>query len=120
MKVTRGAFALINVIVVLLLLAGIAGTTWFMLNFNLDTEGVQKQAEYERLKASANLYYSRLGFYDGVCSDIGIGASMRCSDSGNTFALEETVSRGSFFCMDSSGFMGNTRISKGEGTECRK
>ena len=109
-----------NVVVLLAVVAIVAMVGWYFLNNGVDTTLVEKKAQFERLKASADLYYNRLGFYTGVCADIGITTEIKCTDSESAFALEAILAPGSFYCLDSSGFLGSTRISKGAGTICRR
>ena len=120
MQVNRATFFVLNLLVLVAVIAIVAIAGWYFLSHNVDTSGVEQRAQFERLSASAQLYYNRLGFYDGVCADVGLGANLRCSDSNSAYAIETTLSAGRFYCLDSTGFMGTTLISKGSGTVCRQ
>ena len=110
----------VNLLVILLVAAFVAGVGWWLLQSGVDTAEVEQRVKFERVKASANHYHQRLGMYEGVCSDIGVGSNMRCLDSENAYAIETTIKTGLFYCLDSTGFMGQTRIPKGESTSCRR
>ncbi len=113
------AFVLINAVMILLVVAGVLVVSWFLLTTNIDQTEVQYRAEFSRLSASAVVYESRLGSYEGLCVDIGIPEKFHCAESTATYAIEAGLGRGSFYCIDSTGFADKTRISKGVGTVCR-
>lgn len=113
------AFVLVNVAMILLVVAGVLAVGWFLLSTNLDQTEVQYRAEFSRLDASAVVYQSRLGSYEGLCADIGVPEKFRCTESTAAYAIEADLSRGTFYCIDSTGFGGKTRIPKGDGRVCR-
>lgn len=112
-------FIILNVVIILLIVAGVIIAGWFLLTTNVDKTVVEYSAQFSRLSASAVVYQSRLGSYEGLCADIGVPKDFRCSDSEAAYAIEADLERGSFYCLDSSGFVGKTRIPKGSGTVCR-
>ncbi len=119
MKLSVGTFILVNAILVIAVVAVVVLISWFLLNSNLSTEEAESKAVLLRLKASAELYHSRVGFYTGLCGDIGVPGKFSCTESDDAYAIETTLSSGSYYCLDSSGFIGKTRLSKGLGTKCR-
>jgi len=119
MKVSPMVFVGINVLVLLLVIFIITVLGWLILNSDGATNDAKIKADFVRLEASSQIYYSRLGFYNGVCSDIGLSKDYTCHDSENAFAVEANSSPGRFYCFDSTGFSGKTLESKGAGLRCR-
>lgn len=120
MKMGLPAFVLVNVAMILLVVAGVLAVGWFLLSTNLDQTEVKHRAEFSRLNASAVVYQDRLGSYEGLCADIGVPDKFRCTESAAAYAIETDLGAGSFYCIDSAGFAGKTRIPKGTGTVCRR
>lgn len=119
MKMGLPAFVLINALMILLVVAGVLVVSWFLLTTNIDQTEVKYRAEFSRLNASAVVYQGRLGSFEGLCGDIGVPEKFRCAESATAYAIETDLGTGSFYCMDSTGFTGKTRIPKGDGTACR-
>lgn len=109
-----------SVILVGLLVAGVIA--YFILSSDIATESedAKRKALITRVQSSAFAYYSRLQFYDGVCSDIGITEEMNCSTAEDQFAIEIPLTTGEYYCADSTGFREVTGWSKGDAVECPK
>ena len=120
MKVHAATFVLINTLIIFAVIVGVAVVGWWLLNTNIDTTEAEIEARFIRLEASAFVYQNRLGFYEGVCNDIGVASDLRCNETEQSFAIEATLPRGGYYCLDSTGFMSKTKISKGVGTVCRQ
>lgn len=120
MKMNLPTFILLNAVVILLIIGGVLVVGWFLLTTNVDQTEIQYKAELSRLSASALVYKSRIGSYEGLCGDIGVPDKFRCAESTDAYAIEADLSAGLFYCLDSTGFMGKTRISKGMGVACRQ
>lgn len=119
MTFNKTTVVILEGLLVLLILAGVATAGWYLLNLNVDAKGAELKAQMTRLQSSAGIYYSRLQYYDGVCEDIGVPAGFRCRAKESAYAIETTVKEGLYYCIDSTGFHAETRLSKGEGTACR-
>jgi hypothetical protein len=120
MQVNRATLRIIEVVLGTLVAGGVLLVGWWLLSLNTDTTEAQIRAQMTRLKASAEVYYSRLQYYQGVCADIGVPAGYSCHDSDTAFAVEVPAGPGSYLCMDSQGFFGHTHLSKGQNTACRR
>lgn len=110
----------LQVVLAIIIVVAVLGVGWFLLSLNTDTTEAQTKASLIRLEASAKVYYGRLGYYEGVCTDIGVPATYRCHESNAAYAIEAPLKDGKYLCLDSAGFTGRTLISKGEGTACRR
>lgn len=120
MQVNRVTLRVIEAVLGVVVAASVLFAGWWLLSLNTDTTEAQIQAQMTRLKASAEVYHSRLQYYEGVCADIGVPGDYSCHDSEAAYAIETPVGRGSYLCMDSQGFFGHTHLSKGENTFCRR
>lgn len=120
MKVSRRTLRVLQMMLVALIVVGVIFTGRWFLSLNTDTTETQVKINLTRIEASAKVYYGRLGYYNGVCTDIGVPATYRCHASSNAYAIEVPLKDGKYLCLDSAGFSGHTLISKGEGTACRR
>ncbi|MEX0912948.1 MAG: hypothetical protein WDZ56_00295 [Candidatus Paceibacterota bacterium] len=119
MKIIRNFFTILNIgLLVFVAIFIILFTGWIILNTDVNTEDAKKHAEMVRLQASAKNYYSRLQFYDGICSDIGIPVGWRCHSFEAAYAIEIGLKEGGFLCLDSSGYLGQSLQSKHTNTHC--
>lgn len=119
MTLNKSTVVILEVLITLLILVMVAAVGWFLLNLNLDAKGTELKAQMTRLQVSAGTYHARLQYYDGVCQDIGVPAGFRCQAKESAYAVETTLSTGLYYCIDSTGYHGETRLTKGEGTACR-
>lgn len=120
MKVPRAVFVLVQVLLVAVILSVAFIGGWLLLSVNTDTTETQVRAQFTRLQASAQTYFARVRYYDGVCADIGVPSNFRCHNSETAYAVEADIGTGRFLCLDSTGFIGERRVSKGEETSCRQ
>lgn len=120
MQVNRVTLRIIEVILGAFVASGVLLVGWWLLSLNTDTTAAEQKAQMTRLKASAEVYYSRLRYYEGVCADVGVPAGYSCHDSEVAYAIEVLAGPGSYLCMDSQGFFGHTHLSKGQNTSCRR
>jgi hypothetical protein len=120
MQVSRSTLKFLQVVLAITITVTALYTGWYLLSINTDTTEAQIKANLTRLVASAHVYYGRLSYYDGVCSDIGVPPPFRCHDSSTAYAIEAPIRQGKYLCADSTGFFGSTVISMGEGTACRR
>ncbi len=120
MQISRSGLKVLQVVLALVIIVVAALVGWFLLSLNTDTSEAQTKASLSRLEASAKVYFGRLNYYDGVCSDIGVPAAYRCHESSTAYAVEAPLPNGKYLCLDSTGFFGHTLLSKGEGTACRR
>lgn len=119
MQVHKSVALVFELVLGIAILAAVAYGGWFLLSLNTDTDAVEAKAQMKLLQASTAAYYSRLRFYDGVCADVGLPRGFRCHADEESFAIETNLGVGLFYCLDSTGFLGETRVSKGESTACR-
>ena len=119
MKLGMGTFVLLNVVLIAFVVLIVVGASWFLLNTNLDTTEAEYKVKTARLQASATVYYDRLGFYTGLCDDIGVPENFSCAESDGAYVIEAEIDTGTYYCLDSTGFAGKTRIPKGTGMACR-
>ncbi len=120
MEMKQGTFLLINVVLVLVLIVGAGAIGWIVLGSNLDVSDAENKTKFARLMGSADLYFTRLNFYDGVCGDIGLPEGFGCNDNENSFALTVQLDSGWYYCGDSTGFTGDVPYSLGESTVCQR
>lgn len=108
MRINRYVFHTLNFLFIIGASLLVAGAIYFALTYVDTSKGTDAavQANVERLKASAQVYYSRLHFYDGVCDDIGVPNKFSCTESTTAYALSARLSTGAHYCVDSSGFAG--------------
>ena len=60
------------------------------------------QTKVNATVASANIYASRMGSYEGVCKDISVVAPVVCKEVAGTFAIFVPLSDGTLYCVDST------------------
>jgi len=61
------------------------------------------------MQASAELYRSKLTDYGGVCESIGLDTeAYHCLENTEAYAIEVVLSNDSYYCIDSTGFVGVT------------
>lgn len=120
MQVSRGALRVLQVIIGALIVVGVLAAGWWLLSLDTDTTETQTKASLTRLGVSGHVYYNRLNSYDGVCADIGVPANYHCHESSEAYAIEAPLPDGKYLCLDSTGFLGHTLISKGNSTACRR
>lgn len=120
MRVNRFTLRVIETVLIVIIATGALFIGRWLLSLNTDTTATEQKAHMTRIKASAEIYYSRLGYYEAVCSDIGVPAGYNCHDSDTAFAIEVAAGQGRYLCMDSQGFFGHTHLSIGQGTVCRR
>lgn len=119
MEIPKNVYILANILVILIIAAIAAGVGWFLLQLNLDTSGPERELQMSRLTMSAKQHYDRFQDYEAVCEDIGLPTDWTCDSNSTDYAIEVGVGGGLFYCSDSTGFVGETRISKGQGVVCR-
>lgn len=120
MEISRSAFVFFQFILVACLVVLMAGGVWFWLNNGrqINTDEAVIQIQLQRLQTSGHLYFSRLRFYTGVCSDIGVASSYRCNESEVAYAIEANLTNGVYYCVDSTDFSAKTNRSIGLSTKC--
>lgn len=108
MRINRQAFYAFRLLFFFFASLVVAGFIYAVLTFVDTSKGTDAsvQANAERLKASAQVYYSRLQFYDGVCGDIDPPRNFSCAESTSAYAISGRLSNGKHYCVDSSGFDG--------------
>lgn len=116
----RRTLRVLQVTLAIIIMVGVILAGWWLLSLDTDTTETQINMTLTRLEASAKVYFNRLNYYDGVCTDIGVPDTFRCHESSNAYAIEAPLKDGKYLCLDSAGFFGHTLISKGEGTACRR
>jgi len=120
MEMKQSTFLLMNVILVLILVLGVAVVGWIVVGTDVNLNDADKRANLQRLVSSADLYYSRLNFYGGVCSDIGVLEGYGCSESEVAYAVETRLDSGWYYCGDSTGFIGDLPYSLNGSTVCKR
>lgn len=108
MKMNRHTFNVLRILFFLCTSLLVAGFIYGVLTFVDTSKGsdANVQANAERLRASAQVYYSRLQFYEGVCEDIGTPRNFTCVETDTAYALSARLTSGKHYCVDSSGFSG--------------
>ena len=108
MKMDRHAFYVIRIlffVVASLVVAAFIYAVLVMVDTDKGSDA-SVQANAERLRASAQVYYSRVKFYDGMCKDVGLPRNFSCVETATAYALSGRLSTGKHYCGDSSGFSG--------------
>jgi len=119
MQVHKSVALILQILIIIVISAVVLGAGWMLLNLDIDTSEAEQKAQLSRLQASAQLYHSRLQYFEGVCSDIGVPSNWRCNSNTTAYAIEFDLGMGRFYCLDSGGFLGETRVSKGVSVACR-
>lgn len=119
MEMKRSSFLLINLAVLAVLILAAVVVGGLVLKVQLHTDDVEAEARFSRIMTSAELYYRRIGYYEGVCADVGVPSRFNCSDEEMAFAVETKLDSGEYLCGDSSGFSGLMPNSKGNSSKCR-
>ena len=109
MQIGQTTFYILQALI-FLVVVGIAALAIFYFfgsgNVNNDGADAANKAKIERLRASAGIYFDRLQFYDGVCSDIGVPGGFECNNNEQAYAVSVRLNSGGFYCADSTGFVG--------------
>jgi len=119
MRVHKSIAFILQFLIVFVISAGVLWGGWWALSVDVNKEETEQKLQMSRLQKSAQIYHSRLGYYTEVCKDIGVPEDWRCHSDETAYAIEFDLDFGHFYCMDSAGFLGETRVSKGEGVACR-
>lgn len=64
------------------------------------------QSKVEATGASAHVFATRMGSYDGVCDDITVVDPVECQGDKTSFIVFAELSSGFYHCVDNSGFSG--------------
>jgi hypothetical protein len=76
------------------------------------------QSKVESTAASARIYGTNMGSYDGVCKDISVVDPVFCSASNDAYVIYAPLQAGGAYCTDSTGFSG-TIDSAVSGSSCK-
>lgn len=114
------------VVVAVLMLSGIGPRMWQNVFENFDVArntqnpaDLARESQLRTLQIAAEAYHSKLLDYGGVCKSIGVNPEKQnCVENTETYAIDEQLSGGSYFCVDSSGFAGMTSTSHGGSGVC--
>ncbi len=123
MKINRTVFYSIQAVFFLVAPLTIAGIIYGALYFlgSPESNDTSIRANSERMRASAQVYYSRVRFYSGVCQDIGaLEPPFRCNDSDTAYAVSALLDDGKNHCFDSTGFSGDITWSLETRTVCAR
>lgn len=101
------------------LVAILAGIVFLLVSQDLSLSDETKYAELQRLHASAGVYHTRLGFFDGVCEDIGATKPFVCNETEGAFAIAVSMKNGDMHCADSTGFIGEVKERLGTKVACK-
>jgi len=77
------------------------------------------QSNVKGTEASARIWGSTMGSYDGVCSDIAVVDPVVCQESGTSYVIYAPLSNGTYYCLDSSGFNGVIESTSGVQESCQ-
>jgi len=111
MELKESTLYIIEGLLFLVVLSGIIfGILFFAGEGSLLGQGAdaERKTQLGRLQASAATYHSRLRYFDGVCSDIGVPDNFVCNDTEDAYAVSISLTKGGFYCADSTGFRGET------------
>jgi len=111
MQVSQTTFNVVQGVIFLVVIVVAAFAIYYFFgsgNVNNDGADAADKAKVERLRASARIYFDRLQFYDGVCSDIGVPNGFECNNNEQAYAVSVSLNSGGFYCADSTGFVGRT------------
>jgi hypothetical protein len=64
------------------------------------------QSKVESTAASARIYGTNMGSYEGVCKDISVVDPVVCSASNKAYAIYAPLQAGGAYCTDSTGYSG--------------
>jgi hypothetical protein len=121
MKVTRSQFYLVQLVVLILIAAGIGLLVWILTNNTPTAElaKLERIAQVDRMATTAGVYRGRMGDYQGVCGAIGSVAGVSCVEDTGGFSLEVALPEGAYYCVDSTGFAGERFSSRGSALQCQ-
>ena len=116
MKINRHIFNIVRVAFFILAPLVVAGVIYILVSTvpEIEKNEAAVKSKMERLRASGQVYYSRLQFYDGVCDDIDPPRGFRCTERTNAYVVETKLENGEYYCIDSTGFSGRVPWSVGE------
>lgn len=120
MQVPSTVFYGLQVAVIAGIAVIIAAATYFVLTTDIDKAAVdtKRMAEIARMQGTADTYFARVQYFDGVCDVIGADRSHVCNESEKAYAIEIRLTSGTYYCADSTGFRGEIAESKGTHTSC--
>ena len=118
MQISKTTYFVTVSIVTVGIVAVVGAGFFFLLHLSPSVSDETRFAQINRLNASARVYYGRVAFYTGVCSDIGVVEPYRCTESEESYALEVPLINGGYYCADSTGFLDRVQESVGDKTEC--
>ena len=109
---TPFVFRLIQIVLIFIILALVGLGVLFYLRYEsaVNLNNTEVEAKMLRLQSSAKVYYGRLGYYDGVCKDIGLPTGYTCRDSATTFVIYTKLSDESWYCADSDNYIGSVPV----------
>lgn len=120
MRLNKPVFLLIQL---LILLGALAIVVVVMLYVTSSRDGMvhdtNTQAVLKRLETSASSYHRRLDSYEAMCGDIGVPEGFYCTETGSDFSIETTLTDGSYYCTDSTGYFGPNSGSVQGRSACR-
>ncbi len=101
-------FRLIQSLIILVIVVLLGTGVVFFLRYDsgIEVGDAQIQATLLRLQSSAFVYHGRLGYFDGVCSDIGLPKNYVCRETEKSFIIYVQLSDGSWYCADSTNYIG--------------
>lgn len=106
--------------VVLLIGAAISVALYFFFMYSPDVEKeeIELKAVFGRYQATADIYRSRTGSYDGVCEGLLLASDVTCHETDTAYAIETRLSDGQVMCADSTGYRNLQVYTKGNKVHC--
>lgn len=98
------------VIVGLFLLTVIAGMVALILYGPGAMREYRLRSDFSQYQAAAEFFRGRIGDYKGVCSELVLANDVRCKATTEAFLVTYKVGPDSFYCTDSSGFVGKVAV----------
>ncbi len=94
------------IILVLVIILGTGVILFLKYDSGIEVSDAHIEATMLRLQGSAFVYHGRLGYFDGVCSDIGLPKDYVCRETEKSFIIYAQLSDGTWYCVDSTNFKG--------------
>lgn len=97
----------------------VIGGLWFMDWFGPARERTLTVGTLSQLVQTANIQRARMGTYAGTCREVGVPETYSCRDSDDGILILGRISSGTYYCGDSTGFVGVVDIAPRTGVSCR-
>lgn len=122
MQVSDALFRVVQIVIIICIavIGGIGGYALLTTDVDVEVSDSLRKAEIERMQATAQTYFVRLNYFEGVCDAVGAqAAGAVCNETRYAYALALPLANG-WYCGDSTGFSGVIATPLGAATACNQ